>query len=409
MIQIKPVLPRRISCDCGGIYNFSELLWQGLHICEKLICNTCNNVRIDSLPVNQSEIEPYSFFPASGIVINPESERVPDNWFNLKLKSIANPVNKEVELDIEIIKKYDEVLILNTLDFIYGHAFSYLLNLQRITGIEKNKGIIVIVQPMVRWMIPKHDVSEIWTVKLGFKDFNSYYPSLTAKINSELGRFQKVWLSAGHILPFRENIKIEKFTGIRPYNFLENPREPLITFIWREDPDRLWIRNIYLLKGFKKLGISRLLRPVQYLRVLFFFRFLRNKLGTRFRYSIAGLGKSGRFPSFINDHRITIFTEESERQLCRIYAESALTIGIHGSAMLLPSAHSGMTISLMPSKRWGNYAEDILFREDDKYLALFQRRILPLNMCMSDLCDIIVEMLTGRDYFIKKFIHSEEL
>ena len=335
MIQIKPVLPRRISCDCGGIYHFSELLWQGLHICEKLICNSCNKVRIDSLPVNQSGIEPYSFFPGSGFVINPEGEPVPDNWFNLKLKSIANPIDKEVELDIEIFRKYDEVLILNTLDFIYGHSFSYLLNLQRITEIENRKGIIVIVQPMVRWMVPKHDIAEIWTVRLGFKDFNSYYPGLTDKINSELRRFQKVWLSKGHILPFRENIDIEKFTGVKQYNFLESHPQPFITFIWREDPDRLWIRNIYLLKGFKKLGISRLLRPIQYLRVLFFFRLLRKKLGTRFRYSIAGLGKSGRFPSFINDHRITIFTEESERQLCRIYAESTLTIGIHGSAMLL--------------------------------------------------------------------------
>jgi len=37
--------------------------------------------------------------------------------------------------------------------------------------------------------------------------------------------------------------------------------------------------------------------------------------------------------------------------------------------MLLPSAHAGMTVSLMPSKRWGNFAEDILFTEKDVRLA----------------------------------------
>jgi len=409
MIQIKPVIPRNITCDCGGIYDFSELLWQGLHICEELKCNSCNKIRIDSLPVNQSGIEQYSYFPNSGIVINQEGNKVPDNWFNLKLKAISNPVNKDIELDVEVFKKCDEVIILNTLDYIYGHSLLFLFNLQRIIRKEKDKGIIVIVQPMLKWLIPKNDIAEIWTVELGFKEFNNYYPNLSIKINSELERFQKVWLSRGHLLPTNENINIEKFTGIKPYNFLESPSKPLITFVWREDPDRLWIRNIYLLKGFKKLGISMLLIPIQYLRILLFFKLLKRKLGTQFKYSVAGLGQSGRFPSFINDHRVSVFTEESEKQLCRIYAESALVIGIHGSGMLLPSAHSGMTISLMPSKRWGNFEEDILLTEKDARLALFQKRIVPLNMCISDICDMTVEMLTGRDYFIRKFIHDDEL
>lgn len=409
MIQIKPVIPRNITCDCGGIYDFSELLWQGLHICEELKCNSCNKIRIDSLPVNQSGIEQYSYFPNSGIVINQEGNKVPDNWFNLKLKAISNPVNKDIELDVEVFKKCDEVIILNTLDYIYGHSLLFLFNLQRIIRKEKDKGIIVIVQPMLKWLIPKNDIAEIWTVELGFKEFNNYYPNLSIKINSELERFQKVWLSRGHLLPTNENINIEKFTGIKPYDFLKSPSKPLITFVWREDPDRLWIRNIYLLKGFKKLGISMLLIPIQYLRILLFFKLLKRKLGTQFKYSVAGLGQSGRFPSFINDHRVSVFTEESEKQLCRIYAESALVIGIHGSGMLLPSAHSGMTISLMPSKRWGNFEEDILLTEKDARLALFQKRIVPLNMCISDICDMTVEMLTGRDYFIRKFIHDDEL
>jgi hypothetical protein len=42
-------------------------------------------------------------------------------------------------------------------------------------------------------------------------------------------------------------------------------------------------------------------------------------------------------------------------------------------------------------------------------LASFQRRIVPLNMCIFDLIDIISDMISGRDYFLKKFIHSDEL
>ena len=114
-------------------------------------------------------------------------------------------------------------------------------------------------------------------------------------------------------------------------------------------------------------------------------------------------------PSFAEDKRIVSFNEENERSLCRVYSESILVIGVHGSAMLLPSAHAGMAISMMPSRRWGNFAEDVLFREKDVRMASFQRRIIPLNLSICDVRDIAVDMISGRDYFIKKFVHSDDL
>jgi hypothetical protein len=385
------------------------LIWQGLHICEKLICTSCKEIRINSLAVNQSGIEPYTFYPSSGLIKDRLGNIVADNWFSKKLKSLANPVIRNIDIKIEIIRKCDEVLILNTLDYIYGHSLLYLLNLQRILKSEKGLGIIVIVQPMLRWLIPVEDVAEIWTVNLGFRDFNNFYPDLSAKINSELKRFKTIYLSKGHVIPTNKNIDIYSFTGIRPYNYSDEPASRGITFIWREDPDRLWIRNIYLLKGFKKAGLGSLLIPFQYLRVIWLFRFLRRKFGTKFTYSVAGFGRTGRFPSFIKDQRIEKFTEKDEKRLCQIYSDSTLVIGVHGSSMLLPSAHAGMTVSLMPSKRWGNFAEDILFVENDVRLASFQRRIVPLNLSIFDIRDIIADMVTGRNPFIQKFLHTEDL
>jgi hypothetical protein len=68
-----------------------------------------------------------------------------------------------------------------------------------------------------------------------------------------------------------------------------------------------------------------------------------------------------------------------------------------------------MTISLMPSKRWGNYQEDILLVEEDPRLALFQKRILPLNLSIFDIRDIIIDMICSRNYFVKKFMHLDDL
>jgi hypothetical protein len=409
MIQLKPYLSAKYPCSCGGVYDFSEFIWQGLHVCEKLICSTCNRLRINSLPVNQSELEQYTFYPETGLIYDINNNAASDNWFTVKLQSVANPVPDEVDIEIEIFKKFDEVLILNTLDYIYGHSLLFLFNLQRIIKTEKSFGVIVIVQPMMKWLIPKQGIAELWTVNLGFQKFDHFYQDLSDKINSQLTRFNKVWLSKGYVLPTNENIDIEKFTGIRPYDFINIPEYPRISYIWREDPDRLWIRNIYLLKGLKKLGFKRILIPFQYLRVLTLFKLLKNKFGNRFTYSVTGFGNFGKFPSFIDDQRVTFFNEEKEKLLCRIYAESVLVLGVHGSSMLLPSAHAGMSISLMPSKRWCNFAEDILFVEEDVRLASYQRRIIPLNICIFDICDIVVDMITGREFFIKKFIHNDEL
>ena len=409
MIRLKPVIEHNLSCDCGGKYNFADLLWQGLHVCEKFICSQCAKTIIRSLPVNQAGIEQYVFFPDSGLIHNADGNIVSENWFSSRLRAIGDPVGDHVDMEVKVYKKSDEVIILNTLDYIYGHSLLFLMNLQRIIKADDKPGIIVIVQPMLKWLIPKQYVAEIWTVKLEFKQLMNYHSGLSEKINSELSRFNKVWLSKGHIIPTNENLKIEQFTGIMPYDFEKPPGKPRITFIWREDPDRLWIRNIYLLKGFKKLGFRNILKPFHYLRVLKFFRLIKKELGLNYTYSVAGLGRSFQMPSYIDDKRFESFNEDIEKLLCNVYAESELVIGIHGSSMLLPSAHAGMAISLMPSKRWGNFAEDLLFNESDVRLAAFQRRIVPLNLSIYDIRDIVIDMIRGRDYFIKKFIHSEEL
>jgi hypothetical protein len=409
MIQIKPLEPSEIKCTCEGNFIVSELIWQGLHICKKLVCPKCNKVIISSIPVNQSLIEQYDLDPDSGLIRDKNRNIVLDNWYSSKLKSILYPVRDPVSIEIQVIRKYDSVIILNTLDYIYGHSLLFLLNLQRIIESETKLGIIVIVQPMLKWLIPESKVAEIWTVNLGFREFNYFYPDLSEKINNELNRFREVFCSDGHIIPTNINIEIEKFTGIKPFNFNNIPEKPRITFIWREDPDRIWVRNIYLLKGFKKLGIGKILVPLQFLRLLRLFAVLKKRLNSNLSFTVAGLGTSFKFPAYIDDQRVNTFDTGREINLCRIYSESELIIGVHGSAMILPSAHAGMVLSLMPSKRWGNFAEDILFTENDLRLAAFQRRIIPLNLCIYDICDIITDMISGRDYFIRKFIHSAEL
>jgi hypothetical protein len=164
------------------------------------------------------------------------------------------------------------------------------------------------------------------------------------------------------------------------------------------------------LKGMQKLGFPKILLPFHLIRIKLFFYLLHKKLkGNNYQLTLAGLGKYGNFTSYVEDKRIQGFSEKEERDTCQVYAESELVIGVHGSSMLLPSGHAGMTVSMMPSKRWGNFAEDILSTCNDARLASFQQRIIPLNLSLFDTIDICIDMLKGRDYFIEKFIHPEEL
>lgn len=409
MIQVKPVEDKLLTCTCGGNFEFIELIWQGMHICEKFVCNKCKNTLLFSVPVNQASIEQYSYDPCKDLLYDESGNLIKGNWFSSRLRSISNPLTKPVNISFEIFEKKDEVIILNTLDYIYGHSFLFLMNLQRILKAKPEQGIIVIIQPMFRWLLPQEGLAEIWTVNLGFRDFYNFHKDLSDKINIELHRFSKVWLSKGHILPTNENIDINLFTGILPYDFRHKPSKPRITFVWREDPDRLWIRNIFIVKVFKKLGFSNILLPFHIFRTKRFISLIRMRMEDGYVFTLAGFGKAGKFNRNVEDKRVVIFDSAAEKLQCRIFSESELVIGVHGSSMILPSLHAGMAISMMPSRRWGNFAEDLCFHETDPRLASFQRRVIPLNLSLSDTCDIVEEMLKGRDSFYKKFVHSDEL
>jgi len=416
MIEIHPVLKYNLTkCpNCKGDLMPQQLHWQGVHTCTKSKCCVCKKVYLADLPINQSSVLYRILGIESGKIFDKDSKEVTKQspWFNDKLTTILNPVIKDVVINIEVRNNFDKVIILNTVDFVYGHSLLLLMNLQRLINQLKDSdiGIIVIVQPMMKWLIPDENIAEIWTVNLKFDELSNYYPSVSEQINKELNRFKNCYISNGYVLPTNEKIEIESFTKVSPFSFVNKIEKTRITYIWREDPGRLWIRNIYLLKGMQRLGFTKILLPFHLVRIKLFLYLLHKKLkGNSYQLTLAGLGSYGKFDSYVEDKRIQGFSEKEERESCQVYAESELVIGVHGSSMLLPSGHAGMTVSMMPSKRWGNFAEDILSTCEDSRLASFQQRIIPLNISVFETIDICVDMIKGRDYFIKKFIHPEGL
>ncbi len=118
-------------------------------------------------------------------------------------------------------------------------------------------------------------------------------------------------------------------------------------------------------------------------------------------FTVAGLGASGRFPSWIEDHRTRRYDNELEKCLCEIYSESRLVIGVHGSNMLLPSGLGGLTIDLMPDDRWGNYAQDVLYHETDSRVAAFRYRFIPAGVSLRSLAKIALSQVRDFESFLR--------
>lgn len=49
-------------------------------------------------------------------------------------------------------------------------------------------------------------------------------------------------------------------------------------------------------------------------------------------------------------------------------------VGVHGSSMLLPSAHAGASLEIAWGPNLPNAVQDLLVREEDARLALFRHR-----------------------------------
>lgn len=394
----------QVSCTCGAQLKVAdeEILWQGPHVCIAATCTECGKEYIADLPVGQGKATPCLYDKKTKQVVG-----LKPNWYSQMMNGFDNPIPTPVKVDIEQRSVASEVIFLNTVDMCYGHSLLFLFNLSNMIKQAGNRKIIVLVQPMLRWLVPQNEaIAEVWVVHLSFRQAVQYYSAVTEQVNQQLKRFEKVWLSSAHLLPSK--IHIEQFTGVAPFDFATQPDKPRITFIWREDAGRLWIRNRYIRYGFDKSGLSIIAKTISLIRVKRLFHILKNRLGNDYRYTVAGLGKFGTWPAYVGDKRVEHFDDAIEKQLCKVYAESILVVGVHGSSMLLPSSHAGMAVSLMPPKRWGNYLEDLLIAENDTRMAAFQKRVLPMRLPVKELADICIDMIKGRSTFIKKFIYAEE-
>jgi hypothetical protein len=403
MIRLKPVL-ETLSLDCphcGTPLEARGFLIPGMRNLADFHCLRCGGAYYGDLPAGQGLYTPALLDQKTGVVFGDAgAARWFSDWLSDSYRQrTAEPLGFEVRKFGEIKRK---VILLNCLDTLYGHSLLKLLNAQYYLDCKIDYSLIVIVPPFLEWLLPE-GVAEAWIVDLPLRRGIEWNDWLAAEIARRLESLTEVFLSVAFSHPHSKDFDIERFTRVAPFaleSFAERSKSPTVTFIWRED--RLWeTENTMNAVDFAKL--KRLFGSVenriaeQTRKTVSFAECLRQSF-PRVDFAVAGLGVTGKFPGWMTDLRLTKLNAEAERKWCERYAASHVVVGVHGSNMLLPSAHAGSVIELLDEMRQGNFLQDILFRGVDTREALFRYRFVPPSTPPESLTQTVSNLLRYEDF-----------
>ena len=401
MIQIHPYIEQKFTCPiCEQEIKANKIIWQGIHAGVESECKNCQRTFYQDLKVGHSLYTPCSVNLHNFELFGPGSS---EDWYGIPLqKSLKNPNDSHIEFKKEIYANHDRIIILNCIDYLYGHSLLKLLNAERHLKDNPEYGLVVIVPKFLEWMLPK-GIAEKWVFDIPLKEGQEFFIDFNNVIQKEMKRFSEIHVSKAFSHP--KDFDITNFTGIEKHDFQKDDFR--ITFIWRED--RCWMNSSLFQKAVNKLNVAilkNILLTWQKRKMIKVFTELRKGFPDA-RFTVAGFGNHKKFPKWIDNQIVYNFSTDTEKRLCQIYSESRVVLGVHGSNMLLPSAHAGMTVDLMPDDRWGNFAQEILYQESDIRMGSYRYRYVPINQKPNHLHKIVAHMILDREHFIENMINHK--
>lgn len=409
MQKFHPVPSFKFTCPCCQ-NDLDSVGWYapGMWMLADLRCKSCSREFYGHLPTG------FGLF--SSLLLDKLNGKVYDTtktlWLSKWLEcAYSERVRKSVDLTIEEIRPLQKPLFINCLDTMYGHCLLKLLNIQYHLENHSDYDLLVLIPSFMRWLVPK-GVAEIWTVDLPLSRGIEWNDWLASEISRRLQSFDFAWLSPAFPHPHPRHVKIELFTETKPFSIKKWDealiKSPKVTFIWRED--RLWLKetqsqsgaNIGInrfINGFRKRISEKLNSDVnrQKQQVISLAESLREQF-PRIEFTVSGLGSPGGFPTWINDVRTKYFNDKVEKEMCQLYSSSHVVIGVHGSNMLLPSAHAGAVVELVPDGRYSNLIQDLIIDEQDIRQALFRYRFLPINSTPKLVANVTTSLMQNLTY-----------
>jgi len=377
MVQLKPTQNNQYACpEClsqSTVVN--EFRFETINMLADCTCGSCGLEFFQVLPVGHTVAYPMTLGKLNGKLY--QQDETPTWLAKSLIRSHENVRHDEVSIEINIYNRCDKVIILNTLDSIYGHVLLKLYNAFYHLDHQTDLGLIIIIPKIFKWLIPK-GCSEVWVVDLNLDELVYSYESIQKFVSDQSHRFREIYLSYAYSHPDLSQVDISRLTDVKPFQ-LENfaGQSPTITFILRED--RWWfpgVADYWFYRTCRKFKIlpwaSKLLAARQNRLVKKTIRVIRKQLPET-SFHIVGLGRTGKFIGYASDERKWKLNPIIERAWCNTYAKSHVVIGIHGSNMLLPTALAAGCVEILPEDRYGNMIQDISVRYNNRLQLFFYR------------------------------------
>ncbi len=383
MLRIYPEIEFSAKCPSdGAALAITNVVIPGMRCLADVICPKCaNNYYID-LPVGQGLWSPIVLNRATAEIYDP----LKMTWFSQPLQEgFTNPVTSDV---VPIVHKFfdaDRIVIVNCLDFLYGHSLLKLLNVQRYLDNSPQLGCCVLVPTQLVHLVPD-GVAEIWEFPVAIKDGWKWYVSLEHWINQQLTQRQECFLSPAYSHPSNQDYDLRRFVRNSPDISAQiQTNQPIILFSYREE--RLWGRNL----AAQQRNLQKLYHQL-------------SQIFPDMAFVLVGFGKQNQIQhtkAQIVDLRADKFDLECDRLWMAYMSAADCVIGVHGSNMLLPSGLAKSTVELVPRSRLGNTVQDFLFVHGDRdprdvllfYRLLYGNETLD-NISPSEVTDITASVLT---------------
>lgn len=379
LVPVKPTLFNERTCPkCGaGQPHAVRVVFPGVHVLGEYSCIRCGYAFYHDMPVGFAVDHDVAIGKEDGTLHDPKGA---ETWVTAPLmEGFRAPSDHEVRMERRVLRACKRVVVLNTLDVLYGHVLLKLWNAQYYLDAHPDLGLVLILPRSFEWLVPK-GTAEVWLVDQKLSQAYGWHRSIDRQVQAFLTDFDEVWLGKGYAHPDKAKVDIERFTGVKPFDldaFLQAP--PQVTFVLRED--RLWFRTaLHKLKyrALMKLGMGGVARWYflgdQQRLAMATLRRIRKAVPSA-RAVVVGLGAKRALPEGVVDLRTRTVDVEVERDWCRTYAASQIVIGVHGSNMLLPTAFAAGCIEVLPSDRYGNIVQDVAVRYHD-VMQLFLYRFV---------------------------------
>jgi len=384
VISLKPLSNDLCQCPrCGSNLTGGDVLITGMRNLLDASCEPCRASYYADLPSGHAIFSPVAIDKYTGEVFDPTNAR----WFSaILVRSVKDKQPEPVSIAFHRTQRHPKIVLLNCLDYLYGHCLLKLLNAQYYIDHRPEVACCVLVPKQLIHLVPD-GVAEVWEVDLPLKNFRNWYISLEQQIRAEIDARETCYLSVAHSHPHASRYDLNRFTKVSPKPTKGIDSSPVIVYVYRED--RLW--GVSLTHQTK--NISNL---YERLRLAF----------PTLTFIVAGFGDGGAFTQGIVDERSTCFSLEQEQRWLELYASADCVVGVHGSNMLLPSGLAAHVVELLPEDRLGNITQDLLW--PDTYTtgneALYRVRFLVGRTDLHDVrsnlvASVVIHQLAAEQTF----------